>query len=134
MSKQSRFQLLLTALIAVSILSARPASANDAVLAIAGTCPGQVRISWSNAFPNRGCGLVWGLERGKTNIPNGFPCSGTVMGVYRSVREIHRFRTRLTGSGHLIGQANAKFCGGVVQMVVFDVGPCQLSNVVDVPR
>jgi len=134
MKRKSSFTVAFLGLIAVLLGHASPVVAQDAVLAIEGECPGQVRIAWSEAIPDRHCALLYGRRRGKTIIPALFHCSGTVVGVQGGFREIHRFRTGANGAGSLTGQANAEFCGGVLQLIVHDDPRCQLSNVVDIPQ
>lgn len=126
--------LFATIVTATTCPGADHAIADDAMLEIEGTCPGQVRISWSGAVPNRAMGVLFGFEMGEVTIPAILPCSGTVIGVAGFVRPVARLQTGPNGEGMAIGRAAGDFCGGYIQLAISGQHPCQLSNVVQVPE
>jgi len=135
MKRKSSLTVAFLGLIAVLLGHVGPLVAADAVLEIEGTCPGQVRISWSEALPDRRGGLVFGELKGTFVIPSGFPCSGMALGVARRVRWLRTVQSDSNGSGIATGHANPSACGGFLQLVFSTPQwPCQLSNVVQIPQ
>lgn len=102
-------------------------------LTIEGTCPGEVKLHWSGAGEGKQQGLVMGSRAGKTTIPVGQPCVGTVLGIAGDVKLVDPpgfFSTR-KGSGLLIGQLPASVCGHHMQLL--KAGACKVSNVAVIP-
>lgn len=100
-------------------------------LAIDGTCPGTVRLSWENAAPQTQQGIIYGRRLGSTTIPPGSNCQGTVLGIEGSVRLVNIINTGPTGNGTVSGQTNSGACHGYLQLV--ESGSCRTSNVAQLP-
>lgn len=133
--KRHQWTKVLFALIAAATTcaAAGKAIADDAVLEIEGTCPGQVRISWSGALPNRPMGIVCGNEIGSAVIPGG-RCLGTVIGIRGSLQAVVFLNTRTNGAGSATGRASKNACGRYLQLVVSTLDhPCQISNPARLP-
>jgi hypothetical protein len=103
-------------------------------LFVGGSCPGQVTVRWSGADPNAQQALVLGSNTGSFRIPNGFPCSGTTLGIAGGVRLVDPpgyFSTGSNGEGQFSGNAGTSACGRYLQLV--QGGSCATSNVRQIP-
>lgn len=102
---------------------------SDYTLTITGQCPGRAAIHWSGATPNRGQGIVFGLDRGKTVIPMG-QCEGTVLGLQRGVWLVNVISTQ-SGEGDQSFNMGSCCCALFLQLV--ESGSCNVSNVAQLP-
>lgn len=103
------------------------------VLTIDGECPGQVRLGWEGATPDRRMALLYADTTGGYVLPHW--CDGTQTGLStRNLRLVAVLRSGAQGRGTRAGQAASQFCGGYLQMIVKDGYPCTTSNVVQIPQ
>ncbi len=114
--------------------AASVASAQDPVLSVEGTCPGQLRVAWEGAEPNRAAALLFSRVRGAYTIAGGAVCGGTMLGLGTEGLRLHRrFDSGPEGAGEMDGTAVPASCGGYLQIVVIG-SPCSTSNVVQIPK
>lgn len=99
-------------------------------LAIVGKCPGTMVVAVSNGDPGSRAALVQARGTGSVRIPNGLPCSGTVLGLDGTARRLATLRLGPDRIANLRGEANSGACGTYLQAV--SLGDCTTSNVVQV--
>lgn len=108
--------------------------ARDPVLSVDGACPGQLRVAWEGAEPNRAAALLFSRVRGAYTIAGGAVCGGTMLGLGTEGLRLHRrFDSGPEGAGEMDGTAVPASCGGYLQIVVIG-SPCSTSNVVQIPQ
>lgn len=92
-------------------------------------CPGGITIYWTGAGSSGRQALVIGDEPGATTIPEGLPCTGTVLGVRGHVRLVSPpgFFDVQGGQGMMSGSATPAACGKYLQLV--KGGTCETSNI-----
>lgn len=92
-------------------------------------CPGGITIYWTGAGSSGRQALVIGDEPGATTIPEGLPCTGTVLGVRGRVRLVSPpgFFDVQGGQGMMSGNATPAACGRYLQLV--KGGNCETSNI-----
>lgn len=118
---------------AVACLSAARGSGAQLVISIDGECPGQVRLGWEGATPDRRMALLYADTTGGYVLPHW--CDGTQTGLStRNLRLVAVLRSGAQGRGTRAGQAASQLCGGYLQMIVKDGYPCTTSNVVQIPQ
>ncbi len=102
-------------------------------LNITGTCPGQIRLTWSGAQPNKQQAVVFARNTGSYVIPNG-PCQGTQLGLGTNQLQLYTTIGTGNGSGGVNATVQSGACRGYVQLLVTNGGsPCAKSNVKQVP-
>lgn len=99
-------------------------------VSIIGTCPGTVRLEWSNADPNRQQGIVFARNTGNFVIPTG-PCQGTQLGLGTNQLQLYNVIGTGNGAGGVNAQAGPGACRGFVQLI--QTHSCAVSNVAQVP-
>lgn len=128
-----RGKLFAAALVSVACLGAARGARAQVVISIEGGCPGQVRVSWEGATPDRWMALLYADMTGGYVLPHW--CDGTRTGLStRGLRLVAVLRSGAQGRGARAGQARTEFCGGSLQMIVKDGYPCTTSNVVQIPQ
>ncbi len=101
-------------------------------LNITGTCPGQIRLTWSGAQPNKQQAVVFARNTGSFVIPGG-PCAGTQLGLGTNQLQLYTTIGTGSGSGGVNATVNSGACRGYVQLVTVAGSPCATSNVKQVP-
>lgn len=112
------------------IISGGPCKIGGYTVAIAGACPGSVRLEWSGAEPSRQQGIVFARNLGNYMIGSG-PCVGTRLGLGTNGLMLFAVIGTGSGSGSLNANAGPGACRGYVQLIT--VPSCATSNVTQVP-
>ncbi len=100
---------------------------------ITGTCPGQIRLTWSGAQPNKQQAIVFARNTGSYTIPSG-PCQGTQLGLGTNQLQLYTTIGTGNGSGGVNATVQTGACRGYVQLLVTNGGsPCAKSNVKQLP-
>lgn len=105
-------------------------------IALQGSCPGTMRLSWSGAPAGRPAGIAIAGGTGNFVIPGG-PCAGTQTGLNNTLSLLTPpgvFNTGPNGSGSFSGNAGPNACRRFLQMFVVGQGapPCGASNVIQI--
>ncbi len=101
-------------------------------LDITGTCPGQIRLTWSGAQPNKQQAVVFARNTGSFTVPGG-PCAGTRLGLGTNQLQLYTTIGTGNGSGGVSATVQSGACRGYVQLVTIFGSPCATSNVKQLP-
>ncbi|GEM_PF-2148697 len=99
---------------------------------VTGTCPGQVRLTWSGAQPNKQQAVVFARNTGAFVVPGG-PCAGTQLGLGTNQLQVYATIGTGSGTGGVNATVNSGACRGYVQLVTIAGSPCATSNVKQLP-
>lgn len=104
----------------------------DLRMAVNASCPGggAMRIGWTGATPRAHVAVLFAPRSGRTFVPPGNRCEGTLLGLAGGIQFIARGTTHSSGRGSITGVAGPEFCGGRMQLL--DLMFCATSNVVPV--
>lgn len=109
------------------------AQAQNPVLTLEGVCPGEMTVTVTGARGARTVLLGFARREGRTLVPLGMPCAGTVLGLEgRTLWTVLAFRTDESGTGHATAYAGNRACGGFLQALVND--ECEVTNVIQIPE
>lgn len=105
---------------------------NTVRLFVDASCPngGALRVGWTGATPRTRVALLYSPRGGRTFIPDGSRCEGTMLGLSAGVQVVASARTSAAGHGTITGRADPSICGGRMQLL--DLMFCATSNVVPV--
>lgn len=99
-------------------------------LALVGGCPGVVVVAVTNGAPGTRAALVHAAGRGAARVPNGLPCSGTVLGLDGSARRVATLRFGPDRVANINATLSSNACGTWLQAVALT--GCETSEVVEV--
>jgi hypothetical protein len=99
-------------------------------LALSGSCPRTVALSFSGATPGGVVALFGSAEPGSTIVPPGGPCPGTTLGL-EGPALVATARADSSGAGSVAHAVLADRCGWFLQAV--DAASCSAGNVARIP-
>jgi hypothetical protein len=99
-------------------------------LALSGSCPGTITLSFSGATPDGVVTLFGSHARGSTVLPPGGPCPGMALGL-EGAALVDTARADASGAGSVAHVVRADRCGSFLQAV--DVASCSAGNVARIP-
>ncbi len=101
-------------------------------LTIAGSCPGEMTISWGGAPRGKRQAIIYSTGLGHALV--GGPCGAMASGL-ASVHLIRPAFPTGAGCGQVRGTASAQACGKYIQLVSLSDSyyPCEMSRVVKIP-
>jgi hypothetical protein len=96
------------------------------LLALSGSCPGTITLSFSGATPDGVVTLFGSDARGSAVLPPGGPCPGTALGL-EGAALVDTARADASGAGSVAHVVRADRCGSFLQAV--DAASCSAGNV-----
>ena len=95
-------------------------------LVLSGECPGMVSMVVTNATPNGRIAILHAALPGSVDIPAGYPCEGTELGLNRTASPYALENADANGEFRLDMNLPARACGRWVQ--ILDLSSCTTSN------